>query len=236
MQQPELTNDSLSEEEQEKRQAQENLRFRNENIYNQPPVRFPVPSAPHVVEEKKINAKTAFQTIRSVTLQFCATHKFVKFVHFDLNEFENLSTRLWHSTPRLGLEFKIYDFRNLLFVSFIFFFVLIRTLRKLRWTSGNFFGHRDFVYILRPIHIWAADGSFFETLRFKNRVERFMAKPKVSRLEGIVLKIDYRKLRLIGKVTRICLSFRFEIYVYNKIINYVTSRDVYNKYNNYIIE
>ena len=66
VQQPELTNDFLSEEEQEERQAQENLRLRNENVYNQPPVRFPVPSAPHVVEEEIINAKTAIETIRGI--------------------------------------------------------------------------------------------------------------------------------------------------------------------------
>ena len=42
-QRQEVTNDSSSEEEQENKQAQENLRFRNENIYAEPNVRFPVP-------------------------------------------------------------------------------------------------------------------------------------------------------------------------------------------------
>ena len=43
-QRQDVTNDSSSEGEQENRQAQENLRFRNENIYAEPNVRFPVPS------------------------------------------------------------------------------------------------------------------------------------------------------------------------------------------------
>ena len=39
-----VTNDSLSKEEQEHKQAQGNSRFRNENIYAETNVRFPVPS------------------------------------------------------------------------------------------------------------------------------------------------------------------------------------------------
>ena len=52
-QRQEVTNDSSSEEEQENYQAQKNLRFRNENIYAEPIVRFPVPSASHIVEKEK---------------------------------------------------------------------------------------------------------------------------------------------------------------------------------------
>ena len=40
-----VTNDSSSEEKQECKQAQENLRLRNENIYAESDVRFPVSSA-----------------------------------------------------------------------------------------------------------------------------------------------------------------------------------------------
>ena len=59
--------------------------------------------------------------MKDVTLQFWANHKFIKLVNFILFEFEKLDTRLWHSTPRLGLDFKNYNFRNLLFVFFYFF-------------------------------------------------------------------------------------------------------------------
>ena len=50
-QRQEVTNDSSSEGGPENKQAQENLRFRNENIYAEPSVRFPFPSASRVVEE-----------------------------------------------------------------------------------------------------------------------------------------------------------------------------------------
>ena len=67
--QPEETKDSSSEVDQEQKQAQENLRLRNEKIFTQPSVRFPVPSAPHAVEEEKINAKTMIETIRGINGQ-----------------------------------------------------------------------------------------------------------------------------------------------------------------------
>ena len=54
----EVTNNSSSEEEQENKQAQDNLRFRNDNIYAEPNVRFPVPSASHISEEGRIKAET----------------------------------------------------------------------------------------------------------------------------------------------------------------------------------
>ena len=50
-QRQEVTNDSSSEEGQENKHAQENLRFRNENTYAEPNVRFPAPSASSIVEE-----------------------------------------------------------------------------------------------------------------------------------------------------------------------------------------
>ena len=65
----EVTNDSSSEEERKDKQAQENLRLRTENIITQPSVRFPVPSAPHIIEEERINAKTAIETIRGINGQ-----------------------------------------------------------------------------------------------------------------------------------------------------------------------
>ena len=48
-QRQEVTNDSSSEDEQEDKQAQENLWLRNENIYTEPNVRFSVPLASHIV-------------------------------------------------------------------------------------------------------------------------------------------------------------------------------------------
>ena len=64
-----MTNDYSSEEEQEEKQAQKNLWFRNENIYTQPPVGFPVPSASHVIEKERVNVKTAIETIRVINGQ-----------------------------------------------------------------------------------------------------------------------------------------------------------------------
>ena len=68
-QRQEVTNDSSSEEEQENKQAQENLRFRNENIYAQLNVRFPIPSALHIVEKVRIKAETAIETIQRINGQ-----------------------------------------------------------------------------------------------------------------------------------------------------------------------
>ena len=51
------------------RQAQENLRFRNENNYAEPNVQFPVPSASHIDEEVRIKAETAIETIRGINVQ-----------------------------------------------------------------------------------------------------------------------------------------------------------------------
>ena len=68
-QRPELTNDSSSEEERQEKQAQENLRFRNENIYAESNVRLHVPSASHIIEEERINAKTMIETIRGINGQ-----------------------------------------------------------------------------------------------------------------------------------------------------------------------
>ena len=66
---PEETNDSSSKKDQEEKQAQENLRLRNEKIFTQSSVRFPAPSAPHAVEEEKVNAKTMIETIRGINGQ-----------------------------------------------------------------------------------------------------------------------------------------------------------------------
>ena len=68
-QRQDVTNDTSSEGEQENRQAEENLRFKNENIYAEPNVRFPVPSASHIDEEGRIKAETAIETIREVNGQ-----------------------------------------------------------------------------------------------------------------------------------------------------------------------
>ena len=68
-QRQDVTNDSSSEGEQENRQAQENLRFRNENTYAEPNVRFPVPSASHIDEERRIKAETAIENIRGINGQ-----------------------------------------------------------------------------------------------------------------------------------------------------------------------
>ena len=62
-------NYSSSEGEQENRQAQENVRVRNENIYAESNVRFPVPSASHIDEEGRIKAETAIETIRGINGQ-----------------------------------------------------------------------------------------------------------------------------------------------------------------------
>ena len=79
-QRQDVTNDSSSEGEQENRQAQENLRFRNENNYAEPNVRFPVPSTSHIDQEVRIRAETAIETkikIRKLqTRSNCVCSKF----------------------------------------------------------------------------------------------------------------------------------------------------------------
>ena len=77
----EVTNDSSSEEEREDKQVQENLRFKNENIYAESNVRFPVPSASHIIEEGRIKAETAVETIREINGQDdIGTEDFIKTV------------------------------------------------------------------------------------------------------------------------------------------------------------
>ena len=68
-QRKDVMNYSSSEGEQENRQAQENVRVRNENIYAESNVRFPVPSASHIDEEGRIKAETAIETIRGINGQ-----------------------------------------------------------------------------------------------------------------------------------------------------------------------
>ena len=65
-QRQEVTNDSSSEEEQENKQTQKNLRFRNEKIYAEPNVRFPAPSASHIVEEGRIEADTMYTDVHNL--------------------------------------------------------------------------------------------------------------------------------------------------------------------------
>ena len=64
--QPEFTNDSSTEDELEKKQMRENFSVKNENIYIQPNSRFPAPMAPVIIEEERIKAKTAIETIRGI--------------------------------------------------------------------------------------------------------------------------------------------------------------------------
>ena len=49
--------------------TQENLRFRNESIYAESNVRFPVPSASHIVEDERIKAEIAIETICGINGQ-----------------------------------------------------------------------------------------------------------------------------------------------------------------------
>ena len=47
----------------------ENFSVKNKNIYTEPNSRFPAPKAPVIIEEERINAKTAIETILGIKSQ-----------------------------------------------------------------------------------------------------------------------------------------------------------------------